>query len=323
MARWEGGEARKHRVPRAGCKAIVLETDAWKYQGQPRSTGKAAGRKVVTVRKQVWTRAGDLTLCTDPARPCPPRPAPALVPVSFQRRHMEGVFPADASSLLRLPDNKLTARLLRLELHQKLWKLDSSPPSGQFLARALKKPSGRHTVPEVEPRPTALGLPGRASRPASGQMSQPVAGGRTCVPAVWASSRSSSGSGCPSEVLASKCPPAPRLRERLTGSHPGGSGPMRPTVSRVPRSGRQNVMLPARAWNWSVWGQVGPAGAAGTGLQCCSAWALVGHYGPLPVSGEGKLGVPSQPGSHGEVYSRARQGGPAPTWRTPAVQRVS
>lgn len=175
----------------------------------------------------------------------------------------------------------------------------------------------------MEPRPTAPGLPGRASRPASGQMSQPIAGGRTCVPAVWASSRSSSGSGCPSEVLGSKCPLAPCLRERLTGSHTGGNGPIRPTVSRVPRSGRQNVMLPARARNWSAWGQVGPAGAAGTGLQCCSAWALVGHYGPLPVSREGKLGVPSQSGSHGEVCSRARQGGPAPTRRTPAVQRVS
>lgn len=100
VARWEGGEARKHRVPRAGCKAIVLETDAWKYQGPPQSTGKAAGRKVVTVRKQVWTRAGDLTLCTGPARPRPPRPAPALIRVSFQRCHMEGVFPADASCLI-------------------------------------------------------------------------------------------------------------------------------------------------------------------------------------------------------------------------------
>ena len=310
--------------PELAAKPSFLKQTRGNTKGGLRALGKPQEGRSLLSGNRFWTRAGDLTLCTNPAPTCPPRPAPALIPVSFRRCHTEGVFPADASCLLHLPDNKLTARLLCSELHQELWKLNSSPPSGQFLERALKKPSGRHTVPEVEPCPPAPGPPGRASRPGSGRMSQPIAGGCMCVPAVWASSRSSSGSGCLSEALGSTCPPAPCLREGLTGSHTGENGPIRQEVSRVPRSGRQNVTLPARARNWSAWGgQVGPAGAAGPGLQGRSAWALAGHCGPLPMSGEGKLGVPTHPGSHGEVCSRARQGGPAPTWRTPAVQRVS
>lgn len=78
----EGGEARKHRVPRAGCKDIVLETDAWKYRGRPGAPGKPQEGRSLLSGSGFWTRAGDLTPCASPA-PRVPSPGPCSCPVVF------------------------------------------------------------------------------------------------------------------------------------------------------------------------------------------------------------------------------------------------
>lgn len=79
VPRWEGGEARKHRVLRAGRRVITLKPDAWKQQGQPPSSGRATGRKVITVRKQALDAGRGFNPVHIPggwAQPARPRHAP-------------------------------------------------------------------------------------------------------------------------------------------------------------------------------------------------------------------------------------------------------
>lgn len=132
VAPWEGGEARKHCVPRAGCKAVVLETAAWKFQGRPGSTGKAAGRKVITVRKQVLDAGRGSNPVHKRARTRPPRPAHSLVPLVFniaaQRVFFQRARPARA---LRTPsEDTLSLR----------WSLPDARLGPQS---SLETPSGR------------------------------------------------------------------------------------------------------------------------------------------------------------------------------------
>lgn len=109
---WEGGEARKHRVLRAGSTVIALEPDAWKRQGQPASSGGAAGRKVITVRKQALDASRGFNPVHIPGGRAPPA-APRHAPHGAQPAQPGWSFPrlsdvsvADVCCVLRLPDNK-------------------------------------------------------------------------------------------------------------------------------------------------------------------------------------------------------------------------
>lgn len=199
--------------------------------------------------------------------------------------------------------------------------MSSSPPLGQFLELALRTPSGRHTVPSVQPSFSLPRVPQPKAPRASAHAPQPQRGpaapnyptsagqwlqspGRQekgcwrsfCVGVIKLKSGPESGHP---EILHSKCPPAPCLRESATENVPG------PPSATSGEWGGQMVsqVAPAEAaeCHSSHWengadqlavvqeglrGLLGQCSApARSGLQHCSVWALEGHGGPLPMSG--------------------------------------